>query len=95
MTVIKRLNAIIGAEVRQADLLRLRKTAFAEILGRPTRSEARVRLANESVYEAHKSEILPLLDDPNVIREIIRVALSNRTKQAEKEAVEKHALTVV
>jgi hypothetical protein len=94
-SVMLRLASIIGSEARQADLLCLRKTVFARILGNPTRSEARLKTANESVYESHRSEILPLLENPAVIREVGRIALTNRSKAGQKEAIMRHLLAFV
>jgi hypothetical protein len=94
VSAIEKLSSVIGSEIRQSELLSLRSPVFAQILGRPTRSECRLKEANEAAFEAHRSEIISILDNPAVVTEVTRIALRNRTKLAEREAVLMAALKI-
>jgi hypothetical protein len=94
LSVIDRLNSIIGSEVRQSELLTLRKTLFADILGKPSRSECRLKVANVAAFEAHRGEIMEMLDNRAVLASVTRIALRNRSKMAEKETVLMHVFNI-
>jgi hypothetical protein len=95
VSVIDKLSSIIGAEIRQCELLTLRKTIFADILGRPSRSECRLKTANAAAFEAHASEIMATLENRTVMVSVMRVALKSRSKVAEKQTLLMHAFKIV
>jgi DNA-binding TFAR19-related protein (PDSD5 family) len=93
-TVMDRLTAIIGSEIRQSELIKLRKQLFLSILGPPNRAEKRLKQANVDAFEAHRSQILETLNTPSAIATVTKIAMEHRSRAFEREMVLMHALRV-
>jgi hypothetical protein len=91
VSVIERLNCIIGSEIRQTELMILRNGLFYGIMGRATRTEKRLKVSNAAAFEAHRPELMVLLERPGIMAAIRQIAIEHRSKAVEKEMVLMHA----
>jgi hypothetical protein len=90
-SVEDRFRAIIGAEVRQSELISFREgSLFKSILPKLTRDEKRTRALNLATFTSYRSKVLEVLESPGVIAEVVRVALEGRKTRTERQALLMH-----
>jgi hypothetical protein len=86
-----RFRAIIGANVRQSELISIRQgSLFKDILPKLTRGEKRTKTLNLATFESCRAKVLEVLECPGAIAEVVRVALEGRAKVLEKQALLMH-----
>jgi hypothetical protein len=89
-TVLERLKCIIGSEIRQNELITLRRGLFKDILPQMTRDEKRNKSINVSCLEGHRIELLSLLDRQVVIRQVLHIVYESRQKVQEQRELFAH-----
>jgi hypothetical protein len=83
---------IIGSEIRQKELIALRKGLFAKILPPMERQEKRLWAANLVTFESHYEAVLALLSVPVNVAAVLQVVLSLRNVR-EQFPVRVHAVS--
>jgi hypothetical protein len=89
--VRQRFIAIIGSEIRQKELMALRRGLFADILPPMDRQEKRVLSANLMGFNRFQEIILARLNDPAYVSAVLDEVLRCRTNPRDRELVLNHA----
>jgi hypothetical protein len=93
-TVAARFRAMLGSDLRQDELLTLRRGLMESLFPAPNRDEKRMKAVMVASWEAKKHEVLAVLDRPEAIREGLRVAAEVRVKQRDQHQLWGHVLQV-
>jgi hypothetical protein len=89
-TVDRRFREILGCEIYKNELITLQQGLFRDIFPRSKREEKRVRAILMASFEAHRMEVLQMLDSPHAVKEVLRVVLAGRRKQSARNLVYAH-----
>jgi hypothetical protein len=90
-SVKERFMAIIGSEIRQKELMSLRRGLFADILPPMRREEARTLSANLMGLNRRREIVLARLSNPIYVWAVLDEVLRFRTTPRDRESVLKHA----
>jgi hypothetical protein len=80
---------IIGSEIRQKELMALRRGLFADVLPPMQREEKRKWSENLMTFEGHREEILGRLNDPVCVSAVRMVVFSSRNRREFASMVER------
>jgi hypothetical protein len=93
-TVAARFRSVLGSEVGQDELLTLRRGLMGSLFSPPNKEEKGSNTVMLASWEAKKHEVLAILDGPEAIREVLRVADELRVEQREQRQLWGHVLQV-